>query len=155
FHSFFAANWLSWDRVSLQAAIRQAPRGGERIEPPMSDQMRREIARAEHLRKRCLPDIESARVGPERRHNQPHTVAGEAAPRLGVTAEGDARDRVKMAGDLAGACVRRRLVTEHEGPTASAFAKVPPMRSAGSGSWLPAIQIQSRPPCSADNLARS
>ena len=40
-------------------------------------------------------------------------------------------------------------------PSASVVAEIPPSPATGAGSWLPAIQIQSRPRCRPASVVRS
>ena len=64
---------------------------------------------------------------------------------------------MQVTGDLAGRRIGLRLVAEGRArrSRASRAEAAADARSAGSGSWLPAIQIQSRPRCSARSAARS
>ena len=63
------------------ASIRKTPRGAERVEPPLSDEMRREGERTEDARKSEVADIEPARIGAEGRHHEAGSIAREASSR--------------------------------------------------------------------------
>ena len=112
------------------------------------------VKRLEDPREGAVAHIEAAGIGAERRHHHPLAVAGEAAAADRTAAPRHPRDRMQVAGDLAGG-ISTRLVAKGQRAELERQRNRPPMPSAGSGSWLPVIQIQSRPRCRPRNVARS
>ena len=98
--------------VSLRTTVRKTARCRERIEPPLSQQMRREGQRTEYLNKGGAADIEPARISPEGRHHQACFVADETPSCQGASPPADARHRMQMARDFTRVCLRGRLMTK-------------------------------------------
>lgn len=87
-------------------------RGGKCVEPPAPEQVGRKGAPCKNFSKRTVPNIESSRVGTERRHNHAVRTGREAAPHHDVAAPPQARSGMQMAGDFTN--LARGLVPEHD-----------------------------------------
>src|SRR6516225_1089087 len=88
-------------RAEPPLSIRQAPRRGEGIEPPLADEVGGEAQRAENLQESDVADVEAAGIGAERRHHQPRAVGREAFSCQRAAALVDAGGGMQVAGDLA------------------------------------------------------
>src|SRR3954470_4073859 len=82
-------------------SIRRAAGCVERIEPFLAQQVNGERRCPEDGRKRAIPHVETARKGPEGRHDQHCAVAREAAAAHGPPASSHAGHRMEVTGNLA------------------------------------------------------
>jgi len=82
-------------------SIRRAAGCVEHIEPLITQQVNGESRRPEDARKCAIPHVETAREGPEGRHDQRCAVAREAAAAHAAAASSDAGHRMEVTGNLA------------------------------------------------------
>src|SRR5581483_12234352 len=104
----------SSEKIMLQRLIRQTAGGRKRIEPLLADHQSRVGEGAEQAEKRVVAYIEAAGIGAESGHDQPASVAGEAAPANGAAALGDARHGMQVTGNFAVRGARSGLVTKDQ-----------------------------------------
>src|SRR6185437_7178733 len=88
-------------------SIRQTPLCGEGVEPVLAEHVRGERERAEQVGEGRVADVEAAGEGAESRHDETRFIGREAAAAHRAAAMSDARRRMQMAADFAGAIARQ------------------------------------------------